>query len=61
MVRILRKIREKEIADKFFRRILKLMKEPQINLVCRKHNIDRTKSLNEKMNLIITVGISFTN
>jgi hypothetical protein len=61
MIRVLRKIREKEIADKFYRRILKLMKEPQINLICRKHNIDRKKTLNEKIKLIITEGISFTN
>ena len=30
----------KEIADKFFKRVLRLLKEPQINLIARKHNID---------------------
>ena len=45
MVRVIRKIREKEIADKFFRRVLRLFKEPQINLIARKHNIDRKKLL----------------
>ena len=40
VVRVLRKVRGKDVADKFFRRILRLMREPQINLVCRKHNID---------------------
>ncbi len=58
---VLRKIREKELADKFFRRFLKLLKEPQINLICRKHNIDRSLSINEKIKLIIKEGISFRN
>ena len=30
--RVLRKAREKEIADKFFRRVLRLFRAPQINL-----------------------------
>ncbi|MDA3865447.1 MAG: hypothetical protein PF489_01720 [Salinivirgaceae bacterium] len=62
VVRVLRKIREKEIADKYFRRVLKTLKEPQINLVCRKHNIN-TKELSyeEKVKQIIKEGISFTN
>jgi len=61
MVRILRKIRGKVIADKFFRRILKLLKEPQINLICKKHSIDRKLDNSEKMREIINRGISFTN
>jgi len=62
VVRVLRKIRDKEIADKYFRRILKTFKEPQINLLCRKHNID-TKGLNyeDKVKQIIKEGISLTN
>ena len=60
VVRILRKVRKKEIADKFFRRILSLLREPQINLVCRKHNIDRKLSLPEKIKEIISEGISVT-
>jgi hypothetical protein len=59
--RVLRKLREKEIADKFYRRFLKLLKESQINLVCRKHNIDKSLSLNDKIKAIIKEGISFTN
>ncbi|MCF8298013.1 MAG: hypothetical protein K9J13_10750, partial [Saprospiraceae bacterium] len=59
MVRVLRKIREKEIADKFFRRILKLFREPQINLICKKYNIDRKLILNQKIKEIIKAGISF--
>lgn len=60
MVRVLRKIREKEIADKFFRRILRLFRESQINLICRKHNIDRKLTLDQKIKVIINEGISFS-
>tara|TARA_B110000093_G_scaffold70397_1_gene76445 strand:- start:68 stop:1924 length:1857 start_codon:yes stop_codon:yes gene_type:complete len=60
MVRVIRKIREKEIADKFFRRVLRLFKEPQINLIARKHNIDRTLSFDQKIKEIINEGISFS-
>lgn len=60
VVRVLRKVRKKEIADKFFRRILSLLKEPQINLICRKHNIDRKLPLAEKIKEIISEGISVT-
>lgn len=61
MVRVLRLIREKEVADKFLRRILRSLKEPQINLVCRKHGIERKPSFEEKIKAIINEGISFTN
>lgn len=61
MVHLLRKVREKKIADKFFRRILRLLREPQINLICRKHNIDWKLPLNVKIKEIINRGISFTN
>ena len=62
IVRTLRKIREKEIADKYFRRVLKTLKEPQINSVCRKHNIE-TKEIDyeTKIKQIIKEGISFSN
>ena len=61
IVRVLRKLREKELADKFYRRFLKLLREPQINIICRKHNIDRSLPLNDKIKAIIKEGISFTN
>ncbi len=61
VVRVLRKIRRKEIADKFFRRILRLLREPQLNLICRKHNIDRKLSTEQKIKEIINEGISFTS
>ncbi|WP_205431312.1 hypothetical protein [Flavobacterium arcticum] len=60
VVRILRKIRGKEVANKFFRRVLLLLREPQINMICRKHNIDRKLSIEMKINEIINEGISFT-
>lgn len=60
IVRVLRKIREKEIADKFFRRILRLFRESQINLVCRIHNIDRKLSIDQKIQEIINEGVSFS-
>jgi len=61
MVRVLRKVRGKEIADKYFRRVLRLIREPQINLVCKKYNIERKLSLDEKIKKIINSGISFSS
>jgi len=60
VVRVLRKIRRKEIADKFFRRILRLLREPQLNLICKKHNIDKKLSTEQKIREVINEGISFT-
>jgi hypothetical protein len=62
VVKVLRKIREKEVADKYYRRVLKTFKEPQINLICRKHNID-TKEIDYegKIKRIIKEGISFSS
>jgi len=60
IVRLLRKLRKKEVADKFFRRVLRMLKEPQINLIVRKHNIDKNLSLREKINKIIEEGISLS-
>lgn len=58
MVRLLRKIRKKEIADKFSRRVLKQLREPQINLICKKHNLDRKLPLEDKIKAIIHIGVS---
>jgi len=60
MVRVIRKIREKEIADKFFRRVLRSFKDSQINLIARKHNIDRKLNFDQKIKEIINEGISFS-
>lgn len=61
MVRLLRIVREKEVAEKFYRRILKLLKEPIINQIAKGHNIDRKLTLSQKIEQIIKVGISFTD
>ncbi len=61
VVRILRKLRGKEVADKFVRRVLRLLREPQINLICRKHNINWREPLDVKLNEIIKEGISLTS
>jgi hypothetical protein len=61
IIRNLRKVRKKAVADKYFRRVLKALKEPQINLVCRKHNIDwQSVSTDKKIKLIIKEGIPFS-
>lgn len=61
MVRVLRKIRGKEVADKFFRRILRSLRDPQINMICKNHNIDRKLNFQQKIKEIINEGISFTD
>lgn len=58
VVRCARKARGKAVADKFFRRVLKALREPQINLVCKKHNIDWRLSFDEKVKAIINQGLS---
>lgn len=60
LVRVLRNVRGKEVADKFFRRVLRLLREPQINLICKKHNIDRRLPYDNKIEEIIKAGISFS-
>lgn len=61
MVRVLRKIREKEVAEKFYRRTLKLLREPIINQIAKEHNIDRKLDYSQKIEEIIKEGVSFTN
>jgi len=58
IIRVLRKVRGKEVPDKFFRRILKSLKEPQINLICKKHGVDRKLTYEQKIKQIIQEGIS---
>lgn len=60
VVRLLRKVRGKEVADKFFRRVLRLLREPQINLICKQHRIDWKFPLDKKIKEIIAEGISFS-
>ena len=61
MVRILRKVRKKEVADKFFRRTLKLLREPIINQIAKEHNIDKKLSNSHKIEEIIKEEISFSD
>ena len=62
VVRSLRKIRKKEIADKYFRRVLKVLREPQINMICREHGIDtREIDYDTKIKKIINEGVSFSD
>ncbi|WP_026933977.1 restriction endonuclease [Christiangramia echinicola] len=59
MVRLLRRLRGKDVADKYLRRTLRIMREPVINQICRTHNISIKESFNNKIELIIKEGISF--
>lgn len=61
MVRLLRRIRKKEVAEKFSRRTLKLLREPIINQIAKNHNIDRKLTYSEKIEEIIKEGVSFTS
>jgi len=57
----LRFYRGKEVADKYYRRVLSYLKDSQVNLVARKHNISHKLSRIEKVNEIINQGISFSD
>ncbi len=61
IVRVLRKIRGKEVADKYLRRILKLLREPQINLIAKNHNINWRDSLDLKIKAILKEGINLSD
>lgn len=61
IVSLARRIRGREVADKYFRRVLLQFKEPQINMICRKHGIDSKLPYNEKIEQIITSGVSFSD
>lgn len=61
MVRLLRIIRKKDVADKFYRRTLKLLREPIINQIAKEHNVDRKLTNSQKIEEIIKVGISFSD
>lgn len=61
VVSLARKIRGKEVSDKYFRRVLLHIREPQINMICRKHGIDSKLPLKDKIELIISSGVSFSD
>ena len=61
IVRLLRKFRGKDIADKYYRRVLKTFREPLVNQVCRKHNINiKDEVFETKVKMIIKEGIPFS-
>ncbi|MGY6561186.1 MAG: hypothetical protein ACXITV_03705 [Luteibaculaceae bacterium] len=60
IVAVLRKVRGKEVSDKYVRRVLINLKEPQINLICRKHGVEwKGVDLEQKIDLLIKEGVSF--
>lgn len=59
VARVLRKVRGKLVADKYYRRVLRQLREPQINMVCKKHGLDWRLTVDEKINLIIKCGVPF--
>jgi len=59
VVSCIRKSRGKQVADKFFRRVLKSLREPHINLICKKHNIDWRMDFEAKVKAIINEGTDF--
>ena len=59
IIKVLRKLRNKDIADKYYRRILINLGEKEINNICKKHNIKfKGIELTQKTKLIINQGIS---
>ena len=61
IVRILRKFRGKEIADKYLRRMIRVLKAQEINLIAKRHNIDRKLSNDDKAKEILKDGITLTS
>lgn len=58
IVKILRDLRGKNIADKYYRRLLNQFKDPIINLICKKHNISLKLERDQKIKQIINQGIT---
>jgi hypothetical protein len=58
---LLRGLLEIEIPNKYLRRILRHLYDPEINLIARKHNIDRKLSRNSKIGEIIKQGLNTTH
>ena len=47
--RTFRKYRNKEVADKYLKRILRLIKDPEVNLISKRHGISRKLEKREKV------------
>jgi len=58
---LLREINGIELPNKYLRRILKNLSDPEINLIAKRHNVDRKLSRAKKITSIIDHGINVTN
>lgn len=58
IISILRDILNIELPNKYIRRILKHLKDSEINYLARKHNINRTLKRHEKINDLLKQGLN---
>lgn len=58
ITKLVREIRGKNIADKYYRRLLNMFDNPTLNLVCKRHNISQRLEKDQKTKQIINQGIS---
>lgn len=58
IIYLLRKILGVDLPFKYLRRILKHLKNPEINLIAKKHNVDRKLSRTEKIDAILKQGVN---
>jgi hypothetical protein len=58
IVKILRDLRGKSMADKYYRRLLGFFKDPIINVICKKHSISLKLEREEKIRSVINQGLS---
>ncbi len=61
IVWLLRDIKNIELPNKYFRRILRHLKDSEINRIARNHQIDLHLNRNEKINQILLQGINVKN
>ncbi|MDA3816215.1 MAG: hypothetical protein PF486_02490 [Prolixibacteraceae bacterium] len=61
IIYLLRKILEIELPFKYLRRILKHLKDPEINLISKRHGIDRKFSRFDKIKAILHQGVNVTS
>ena len=58
IIYLLRKILEIELPFKYLRRILRHLKDPEINLIAKRHTINRKLSRVEKIQAILDQGVN---
>lgn len=60
IISLLRQIKNRPVADKYFKRVLKQLTEPQLNTVCKNHSIRYISvSREDKIHAILKSGIRF--